>query len=329
MQAELRSIKAVETAARAVAEAHDADIFIMNSPIRRDMDDEFIDLVDARKVRPNVLLLLTTEGGDPNAAYRIMRHLQRTYVSVTMVVGGYCKSAGTLMALGAHRLVLSAHGELGPLDVQMGKQDEIAEMVSGLTHKSTLGFLQREMRSLFDEHFVDVKLKTGLSAKTAADIALRIAANVFTPILDQIDPMWIGEAERNQLIGVQYGIRLAERGRNCKGGATQRIVFKLAASYPSHGFVIDREEAATLFETVQDLDGPLATLMVALGSVSQWPGPTTLLEALHDDAEQPPDEAAALAPNGTDGSLIPLDGGGPSVVAGSLDGTGSASVGDT
>jgi ClpP class serine protease len=44
-------------------------------------------------------------------------------------VSGYCKSAGTLIALGANELAFGEHGELGPLDVQIAKRDEVLGLV--------------------------------------------------------------------------------------------------------------------------------------------------------------------------------------------------------
>ncbi len=78
-----------------------------------------------------MVLMLSTFGGDPDAAYRIARCLRRRYTRVSAMISGFCKSAGTLLLLGADDLVFTEHGELGPLDVQYWKQDELEEMGSG------------------------------------------------------------------------------------------------------------------------------------------------------------------------------------------------------
>ena len=44
----------------------------------------------------------------------------------------YCKSAGTLIALGASALYMDDRSELGPLDMQVTRGDEIGAMRSGL-----------------------------------------------------------------------------------------------------------------------------------------------------------------------------------------------------
>lgn len=70
------------------------------------------------------------------------------YERFTLFVSGLCKSAGTLVAVGAHELIMSDYGELGPLDVQMPKQDAVWEMQSGLTVMSTLNTLTELFRSV-------------------------------------------------------------------------------------------------------------------------------------------------------------------------------------
>src|ERR1700722_12924248 len=69
-----------------ISDELDADIFTYVGAIDRPQDDRFITRVKNFKRRPNVLLLLTTLGGDPNAAYRIARCLQSEYETVQQKV---------------------------------------------------------------------------------------------------------------------------------------------------------------------------------------------------------------------------------------------------
>ena len=71
----------------------------------------------ADKKRKNVLVLLVSLGGAADSAYGIVRFLRRSYDKVAVFVPSLYKSAGTLICLGAHEVVISEAGELGPLDV--------------------------------------------------------------------------------------------------------------------------------------------------------------------------------------------------------------------
>jgi hypothetical protein len=66
------------------------------------------------------------------------------------------------------------------------------------------------------------------------------------PIYEQIDPVRLAEIERLLRIASEYGDRL-DAG-NLKPGA----LAKLLAGYPSHGFVIDRAEAGTIFSNISE-----------------------------------------------------------------------------
>lgn len=109
----------------AVAESADCDVLLLNGPLLFPVDQEVAQLCKGRQGRRNLLFMLVTTGGDADAAYRLATTLQNHYETITCYVTGYCKSAGTLVAIGAHSLVMSDCGELGPVDVQLYKEDEI------------------------------------------------------------------------------------------------------------------------------------------------------------------------------------------------------------
>ncbi|MBI3492251.1 MAG: hypothetical protein HY047_10790 [Acidobacteria bacterium] len=100
-------IPAYKIAANAVADATNADVLLVNSPIARPLDLTVLRMCRQHQRRENVLLVLITEGGDPDPAYRLARCLQDNYRRFSLFVSGYCKSAGTLVALGAHELIVA------------------------------------------------------------------------------------------------------------------------------------------------------------------------------------------------------------------------------
>jgi len=75
---------------------------------------------DDQPLKPNSVLILTTTGGLPNSAYQIARLLQNISPGeVALCIPSFCKSAGTLIALGANKIIMNSISELGPLDVQL------------------------------------------------------------------------------------------------------------------------------------------------------------------------------------------------------------------
>jgi len=259
----------IKEAANEIAETTDADVFFYNSEIYRPHDDALIAACLQRKRRTNVLLVLVSEGGDPDAAYRIARCFQAHYENFTCLIAGYCKSAGTMIVTGAHELVMSDNGEIGPLDIQMAKKDELVDTQSGLTVMSALGTLQEKAFSAFEYASLEIKRRSRnrVTFKTAADIAVKFATGLFAPIYELVDPMHVGEAARAQAIAHGYGLRLLFYGKNI----SEEYLESLISSYPAHGFVIDRAEASSLFTRVREPNEQEQRLIEALGTSAAEP----------------------------------------------------------
>ena len=64
-------------------------------------------------------IMLNTDGGDGEAAIRLVRQAQAHCRELTILIPMEAKSAGTLFALGAHRIVMGPVSDLGPIDPQI------------------------------------------------------------------------------------------------------------------------------------------------------------------------------------------------------------------
>ncbi len=143
-------------AIRSAAEALDADVYCISGTLSRVTDSRLREIADIPNRQNRCVLILTTTGGDADAAYLIARFLREVYENVTVCVFGYCKSAGTLLALGCHEIAMGLRGELGPLDVQVSEKDELARFGSGLEIVTSLECSDRDgvclVRALPDYH---------------------------------------------------------------------------------------------------------------------------------------------------------------------------------
>lgn len=262
--------KKIESAARQYGTKHKADVLWFNGVILRGVDHKFIDLCHNRRHRPTALVVLTTPGGDAHAAYRMGRALQRAYKTVRIFVPGWCKSAGTLLAIAANELIIGDFGELGPIDVQSPKSDELWESSSGLTEESAIQTLENAAWKMFESFVAGIKdmSKGQITFKTAADAASPLVGGVLSPIFAQIDPLKIGENARAMQIASDYGLRLAFNSRNLQ---SKESMENLVSGYSSHGFVIDREEAMELFNKVSKPDREIDNLCELLGEIAYFP----------------------------------------------------------
>ena len=238
-----------------------SDYIVYNGKIEPYFDKPLITMMKERIQSKNITFFLTTPGGDPDSAFRLSRFFQTQYDNFTLAVLGECKSAGTLLALGADEIIMSPQGEFGPLDVQLFRPDEFLQRTSGLTISQALSFIGDKAFDTFEKIFLDLRGKSGgvITTTTAAKIASEIVTGIYSPITEKIDPMRIGEMQRSMDIALHYGIRL---------GANEKVVRHLAGNYPSHSFVIDFEESKDLFNCVRVPNIPEQSLITQVQNVS-------------------------------------------------------------
>lgn len=225
----------------------DTDVIIYAGGIDRNGYEKFCAEIPKHK-KKKLILALVTYGGDPSAGYRIARAAIHNYgcENFTILIPSYCKSAGTLICIGANNLLMSDKSELGPLDVQFRKQDEIFQNSSGLDILRGITYLQNEALESFKSYLLDINGGSGLSTKIASEISSKLVIGLYEPLLGQIDPVKLGEMNAALQIANAYGTRLNDKSKSLKANALAKLIH----DYPTHGFVIDRAESKTLFERV-------------------------------------------------------------------------------
>jgi hypothetical protein len=119
-----------------------------------------------------------------------------------------------------------------------------------------MNFLAAESSMLFGKHFKDLRFAEELafSTKMAADLASHMTIGLLAPLYQQMDPIRLAEVQRQVRVISDYGERIGKS--NLKSGALKRLL----ADYPSHDFVIDRNEIEELFEKVEEPTPELSKL---------------------------------------------------------------------
>ena len=238
------------------------DVFLYYGKISREGYNLLSSAIESRiaegKKADKVCLILITPGGNADAAFRIARALRHYYRFLDIFIPNICKSAGTLICIAANRLIFGDRGELGPLDIQIFKPDELSEVMSGLDIFQSLTALQNQMLESFRSCLRDIYRRTPLRTKQAAELATELAKGFIAPIVGRIDPVTLGEHQRALRIAHEYGLRLNEM---CGSLKTEDALISLVRDYPDHGFVIDRKEARErLFKNVEAPDKNMVLL---------------------------------------------------------------------
>ena len=254
--------------------ALNADVFYVSAVLNRDTADMLRE-AHSRRSHGECILILTTFGGDPDAAYLMARFLRDGHPNgFAAFILGRCKSAGTLLALGAREIVMGSRGELGPLDIQVSEKDEPFRLASGLELFTTLNSLAQNTFTTFETYLLQLigRSASQISMKAAAKIATELTVGIMSPISQQIDPLQLGRRERALNIAKAYAERL---------DVPRNVVAELATGYPDHGFVIDLTEAKKLLNArARAPTGDEANLEAALRRNS--------IPGLYDQVPHPP-----------------------------------------
>ena len=180
----------------------------------------FVDLLHNVPSDQNLDLLLHTTGGSIDAAEKLMGMMRRHVggkAELRVIVPDFAKSAGTLMVLGADKVVMSDMSELGPIDPQ--------ERLFG-RWQSVQNYLDA-----FEEH-----------AETLTNDPNNVAARI---MLNKLDPATLRLFEVAKQRARQAAENLLKRGMFRKSGNWSLTASELLATarWLSHGQMISWEDA--------------------------------------------------------------------------------------
>lgn len=186
--------------------------------------------IDQLELIPNdkkeVDFLIISNGGDPITALRMMSILRERFDNVAVLLPYVAYSAATILSLGADKIVMHKYSNLGPVDPQIT-----------VSHKGNDGKVDNLQFGTEDiNNFMDfLKRDVGLSNQGHR-------ANLAKELINQIGPVFIGNAKRSQRLSLTLSQKLLLSHLSCKNKA-KKIAQKLNSSYYHHGYAVGRKEA--------------------------------------------------------------------------------------
>jgi hypothetical protein len=173
-------------------------------------------------------LLLHTNGGDIDTSEKLMAMVRSRAgtASVRVIVPDAAKSAGTLMAIGADKIVMSDSSELGPIDPQFPLNDGLGNVI----HHSVLTYLE-----VYAEHAAALR-------RNPQDEVARI-------MLNKLDPATVRKFELVKKRAREVAEKHLRRWmfRTQQGNFTQIAAELMDTSrWPSHGQMVGWEDAVNL-----------------------------------------------------------------------------------
>lgn len=98
---------------------HSCNLVVLIDLITQDSVTLFAELLHGLDCSQDLHLLLVSPGGDGGVAVRLARMAQGACRQLVVIVPELAKSAATILALGAHSIVMGPTSDLGPIDPQV------------------------------------------------------------------------------------------------------------------------------------------------------------------------------------------------------------------
>ncbi|MGH7216846.1 MAG: SDH family Clp fold serine proteinase [Nitrospiraceae bacterium] len=205
-------------------------------------------------------LCLYTRGGDTNSVWPIVSLLREFDPSFEVLAPFRCHSSGTLVALGARRIVLGPLSELSPIDPSTGNQFNPRDPADP---RSRMAISVEDVRAYRD--FIAEQLK-GKVPKPDQQIEIPEAslAPFLQRLTQEVHPLALGNVHRVLRQIQQLATKLLNLHPS-KGEDVGAIVSSLTTHFYSHLHMINRHEAKDILGgRVEFASDDLAAAMDAL-----------------------------------------------------------------
>lgn len=204
----------------------------MEAQIAPDVIDFFVDHLDAMWPTQKISLILHTNGGDTAAAWQLV-NLFRTFCDdLEVIVPRKALSSGTLISLGANRIVMTKQASLGPIDPSLNGPLNPLIPGGGPNHRAPVSVEAVQ-------GFLDV-VQDQLRVTDAGALA-----TVWNNLSDKIHPLVLGQIFRTRSQIRTLAKRLLAH-QQVDVDKQEAIIAFLCSESGSHDHTINRREARSM-----------------------------------------------------------------------------------
>jgi hypothetical protein len=228
----------------------------MQAQINQDCVDLFSDHLDGLFPATRISLILYTLGGNTMSAWNIVNTFRMFCDELEIIVPNKARSAGTLMCLGADKIVMTKQATLGPIDPSL--TGPLNPQIPGASPESRAPVSVEAVKGYIE------MAKSDFGVKSGADMA-----RVLTELSNKVHPLVLGAIFRTRS-QIQVLARELLKGQVKDAAKMKKIIDFLCSESGSHDYTINRREAKALGLNVENPDAELYDLLKAwLKSVSQ------------------------------------------------------------
>jgi hypothetical protein len=201
----------------------------LETKIASDVLSFFINHLDTIGDVDKISLILYTQGGETLAAWSLVNLIRNFCKDFEVIVPFHCHSAGTLICLGADRIVMTKQATLGPIDPS----------VNGMLNPQIV-FNNQQIKVPVNVEFINGFIEmTKNDLKIKNDSAL---ASILNNLSSQVHPLSLGEVYRTKAQIQMLARKLLKHQRISQKKQVEIINF-LCKESGSHDYTIYRREA--------------------------------------------------------------------------------------
>jgi len=183
-------------------------------------------------------LCLYTRGGDTNSVWPLVSLVREFDPDFQVLVPFRCHSAGTLVALGASKIMMTRLGELSPIDPSTGNQ---FNPVDPADKQSRLAISVEDVKAYRDFVLEQYRIKTDEKSSSWNHLLEPMLAK----LAQDVHPLALGNVHRVHQQIMQLAASLLKLHPISEKDAS-RIVETLATRFYSHLHMINRNEARSI-----------------------------------------------------------------------------------
>lgn len=219
----------------------------LETQISKEVIDLFIDHLDAIGPTNKLSLVLHTNGGDTGAAWRLINLLHTFCDELEVIIPSKAMSAGTLISLGANRIVMTKQAALGPID------PSINHPLNPLVPNAPQVKVPVSVEAV--RGYIDEAKNMGITNEGLVQLLIDLSNKVHPLVLGQIF------RSREQIRLLANNLLPRQVDDQVKREA---IIDFLCAESGSHDYTINRREAIKLGLNIEKPSTKLYTLLRSL-----------------------------------------------------------------
>lgn len=213
----------------------------LETKIGQDVIDLFVDHLDVLGPVRKISLILVTPGGDVSAAWNLVNLLHMFCDDFEVIAPGKCMSAGTLISLGADRIIMTKQATLGPIDPSL--QHPLGPSIPGANPEARAGVSVEAVNGYLDA-IRNCRDGNVLECQALLDLS------------NKVHPLVLGQIFRSRQQIRDLAKKLLTKHTE-DSQKRSRIIDFLCSDSGSHDYTINRREARTLGLNIENCTNTL------------------------------------------------------------------------